>query len=208
MLNQIHGEYEQYRKDCYIWHTNQHCHMQRLFTTLLCTILSCLLYAQQDQPLKPRFTKQAIATTGCSAYLPEGVEWKDPTTSPDGSDIYQCSRTYDGGYEFGLILVKFNEPFTTSSDIELEELLIAYADYLKEMFSVKEAVGYGKGHRLDADTTVLGVIDYWKAEDNSVMSVQGWINPQYLAFYYISGPDDKADVYRAIFFKGLRLPGE
>lgn len=181
--------------------------MQRIYTTLLLSLFSGILFAQQQSKVPtPRFTKQAIATTGCYAYLPEGVNWAEQTKSPDSSDIFQCSRTYEGGYELGLIFVHFSAPFNTLTQPELEDLLISYSDYLKGSFNIKSAVGYGRGHRLAADTTVIGVIDYWEDKDKKQMSVQGWINPEYLAFYYILGPDNQADKFRSIFFNGLRLP--
>ena len=181
--------------------------MQRLLLALLPYAIACSVAAQSssDAGLNPKFRKQPISQTGCYAYLPEGFVWEESTKSEDGSRMYQGSKLFDGGYEFGFIMVQFLDPFTNSSKEDLENLLISYADYLKQTFKIASSVGYGRGATLASDNSVSGIIDYWEGDDKAQWSVKGWINKNYLAFYYILGPDDKADKFREIYFNGIRF---
>jgi hypothetical protein len=158
-----------------------------LTSILVSTALLCFAQTADTIALPPKFSRQQIPGTTCAAYLPQAFVWNDPTASEDGSTVLTGSSTFKGGYEFGLIFVKFIEPLSPDPAGQ-EALLVSYLDFLKGYFDVKSAVGYGRGHRLKADTTVIGVIDYWQQKNQQQMAVKGWVNAQYLACYYISGP--------------------
>ena len=140
--------------------------------------------APAEKPPVPRFEKTAIGTCGCFQYAPPGLVVEAPTKSPDGADVWNAS-THFGGFEFGVIAVRFGEPFPTTDG--LEDLLVGYLDFLKGQVGIVSAAGVGRGHRLDSNPAAVGVIDYWKDGEGDTWAVKGWVDPKRLAVVYVAG---------------------
>ncbi len=158
--------------------------MKHLSLGILSTCLTLSLFAQEIKP--PRLVKTVIGDSGCSAYLPAGMPEFEHSKSEDDADVYTSEMELDN-FVFGCIAVKFTAPFTDSGSDDLEDLLIAYMDYLQGAFEITSAAGYGRGHTLDAYPNARGVLDYWEDGEKNQFAVMGWIDQSHLGFLYIGG---------------------
>ncbi len=158
--------------------------MKNLVIGILLALFVLPLHAQELKP--PRLVKTAIGSSGCSAYLPAGMPEFEQSKSEDDADVYTSEIALDS-FVFGCIAVKFATPFTDSKSAELEDLLIAYMDYLQGAFEITDAVGYGRGHTLEAYPDARGVLDYWEDDEGNQFAVMGWIDGNALGFLYIGG---------------------
>lgn len=137
-----------------------------------------------EKPPVPRFEKQAIGACGCAVYAPPGLVVEAPTKSQDGADVW-TAVAHHGGYEFGVVAVKFAEPFAEADP--LEDLLVSYMDFLKSQLGITGAAGVGRGHTLESNPAAKGVIDYWTDAEGDSWAVKGWVDPKRLAVLYIAG---------------------
>ncbi len=167
----------------------------RTLAIAICLIISLTV---RSQSLK----KYPISNSGCSYYgYCEPGKW-DVDKSEDSSDVW-TSECKNGDVNYGVICVKLKEPV---SDIEqAQDIVVEYLDYLKQSFSVKKAVGYGKGNYLNNDTNTRGVVDYWEDADKNSYKVKAWTNGKFIAVLFAYSlkplPETKVDV----FLNGLRF---
>lgn len=157
----------------------------------------------------PRFTKTPVGDSGVSIYLPGAPTDQTVSYSPDSSKVYTIETvdtTQGAAYHFGAIVVNLNN--VDLKDIE-ETMLIQYMDYLKEMFGVKEAAGYGKGHTLSTHPSAKGVLDYWLDSTGTHWKVKGWAAESTLFVLFIYGSEDFPNVnISEMFFNGARFVGD
>jgi len=176
----------------------------RFLFLIIQSILAIVVSGQETASTS--FRKYPVESTGCFVYLPAAPgEWK-LDKSEDGSDVYTLSQEFDG-YSFDVIAVKFGNPLTGASHEEMEGLLISYLNYLKSQLGVTESVGYGKGQQLPGNETAIGVLDFWKAPDESQSKVKGWITESHLAVLLVSGNSDPSEKATTnVFLNGFRFP--
>lgn len=143
----------------------------------------------------PRFARTTVGTCGCSLYAPPGMAFDPPTLSEDGAQVWTGEVRHGGaeagaGWTFGAIVVKFKEPFADASPEQLEELLVAYMDFLRTQFEITANAGVGRGHTHSENTGARGVIDYWKDKVGDDWAVKGWIDKDRLAILFVAGKGD------------------
>lgn len=147
--------------------------------------------------------KYPISNSGCSAYFFCNPDKFDMSKSPDSSEVYtgECS---DGGITYGIICAKLKDK---TDDLNVgESMLIAYLDFVKGIFSVTSAAGYGKGHRLHGNENTRGIIDYWKDKDANNIQVKGWTNGKYVTVMYVSSTKELPTQKVNVFLDGLVFP--
>jgi hypothetical protein len=155
---------------------------------LLIPFLLIVLRAGAQEPV-PRFHKQGIANTGLSVYAPTDSFLLEASYSEDSSLVYSGAVDL-GSFSFSVIAVEFREPLTDYTVEDMEGLLESYLDFLQGQLGVTESAGYGEGHRLESDSTVIGVIDYWQDDIANQYAVKGWVNPYNLVVLYIVGIEE------------------
>ena len=133
----------------------------------------------------PRFAKYAIGESGMFCYLPADPGGFELTLSEDGSAVYTGEVTHND-FNFAVIAINFKEPATGTNE-EREELLISYLDFLQTQLGIQESAGYGKGHTLDSDESVIGVLDYWADDEGNDWVIKGWINEGHMAVMCLYG---------------------
>jgi len=152
----------------------------------------------------PRFVRSNLGDLGVSAYLPKDFPSFDASKSQDGSDVRSGSLDADG-YTYSCIAVRFAERMDAEPD-ELEVLLESYLDFLKGAFEATESAGYGRGHTLESDPEVRGLLDYWKSGPNNEHVVMGWVNQTHLIVLAISGPRQyPAFPAQQLYLRGARF---
>ena len=165
--------------------------------TLLFLILGLSL-ALNAQSLR----KYPIAQSGCSYYNYCDATW-DITRSPDSSYVFTGECAVDG-FHYSVICVKLSEA-VPEPDVA-EQQLQNYLDYLKTAFSITQAAGYGKGHRLQNDEKTRGMIDYWKDKDGDNWKVKGWTNGKYIGVLMVYGSKEIPEQKVNVFLDGFRFP--
>jgi|GEM_PF-3335867 len=152
----------------------------------------------------PRFDKVPVGKAGFEAYVPRGFPAFTASQSEDGALVETAEFGHDG-ITFALIGVKFSEAM--DFDVDNEEVLVGYLDHLKTAFDVKEAVGYGRGHRLESAPDAKGVIDYWETTEGEQIAVKGWITRHQIAVYTIWTKSELPPRgVMTMFFDGARFP--
>ena len=94
------------------------------------------------------------------------------------------------GFLFGCIVVRFSESNLGFSPDDMEQLLLGYMEYLKEVFEVTKSAGAGTGHTLESCPDARGVIDFLEDTNENQLAVKGWVNQKYLGFLYLSGAEE------------------
>ena len=169
--------------------------MKRTFFLLAILGLSLALNAQS-------LRKYSIERSGCSYYNYCDAKW-DISRSPDSSVVYTAECVSDG-LHYSVICVKLSE--AVSEPDVAENQLQNYLDYLKTAFSITQATGYGKGHRLQNDEKTRGMIDYWKDKDGDNWKVKGWTNGKYIGVLMVYGSKDLPEQKVNVFLDGFRFP--
>lgn len=178
--------------------------MNKIVYLLLFAGLRSALLPAQDANV-PRLEKTAIGSSGCSAYLPAQMPEFELSYSEDNAEVYTAAVDIDS-FSFGCIAVKFAEPFADSDPADMEDLLISYMDYLKDIFEITGAAGYGRGHTLEAYPDARGVLDYWEDAQHAQYAVMGWVNQSHLGFLYIAGPREYPfDNLQRMYLNGWRF---
>lgn len=179
-----------------------------MYHTILSTMLVFLTGFHLKASEELLLNKIEIASSGCSAYMIGKPGEVSISNSPDGSEIFtveSVSQKYPD-YQFGVILVKL---IGIDENVDREQLLMAYMDFLKTPFSITASAGYGKGHTLETHASAKGVIDYWEGSDGLKWVLQGWAAEDYLVVMFISGPQTFDNVsIQKVFFNGIRFPGD
>lgn len=169
-----------------------------LFILSFLLLISFLSYSQTV----PRFKKTEIMNSGCFAYFPETPANFELSKSEDSSFVYTASVEFDN-YTYGIIAVKFKTPFNGSIS-EHEDLLISYMDYLKTVFNVINALGYGKGHTSSFNLNASGIIDTWEDASKNTISIKGWIDDNFIGFMYLKGKEEYPNInIKNIFLNGF-----
>lgn len=147
--------------------------------------------------------KQLIDNTGCSVYSYCELKF-DKSFSPDSSAIYLAECAV-GEMNYGVICVKLSLP-TDSLNIA-ENTLISYLEYLKSNLNITEAVGYGKGHRLNNNEKTRGVLDYWKDSDKNNWKIKAWTDGKFFGVLYGYSLKELPEAKLNVFLEGFRFPG-
>lgn len=157
-----------------------------------------------DEFAIPRFRRTNLGDSGLSAYLPPDFPAFSVAPSEDGSDVF-TAELEQGGFVYGCIAVRFSAAIEGSAD-DHEALLIAYLDFLKSQIGISGAAGYGRGHTLEGEADVRGVIDYWEDAQGTHYAVKGWVKGTHLAVLYIAGPGEYP-VFNAqqMYLDGIRF---
>ncbi len=159
--------------------------MTKLLTTLFLLSIAQYLLAQST-PKVPRLSKTPIGNTGSFAYLPENKATNpfELSYSPDSSKVY-TGDFLEGEHHFSVILVKFN--FSLNTQLEKENMILNYLEYLKTSFNIVQSAGYGKGHTLESAPEATGVIDYWVDKDKDKWAIKAWADGNTLAVMMLYG---------------------
>ncbi len=148
--------------------------------------------------------KYPIGESGCAAYF-----FCDPGTfnvsySEDSSKIY-TAECITGETGYGLICVQLNQVDLKIDDVE--PVMLSYLDYLKTLFKVTSAVGYGKGHRLRGKENIHGIIDYWKDENGMNLKIKSWTDGNFIIFLYARSAKELVETKTNVFLDGIQFKG-
>ncbi|MBL7764987.1 MAG: hypothetical protein JNJ58_02760 [Chitinophagaceae bacterium] len=160
----------------------------------------------QETFTPPRFVKKPVGNSGCFAYLPDDQTPKnfDISYSPDSSKLYTGDFS-SGEFHYSLIVVKLKEKIS-GTRTEMEDLLIAYLDYLQTSFNITNTTGYGKGHILKDAPDAIGVLDYWEDSEDDSWVVKGWTNGSIMAVMMVYGPREYPNQNALdLFLNGFRF---
>lgn len=153
----------------------------------------------------PRFSKMPISDTGCHFYSPDELMEFGLSFAEDSSAIWMGESEIDSTI-YSVICVKFNDLFLESTE-EKTEIIESYLDYLQTQCEVTESAGYGEGHTMEDDPSVIGVIDYWTDGDNYNYSVKSWCNGEFIAVLLVHSYENPENVSTNVFLNGFRFPG-
>jgi len=164
---------------------------------------SCLLQAQNF----PELTSYPFGDSGFEIALPDFPGSVSHELSDESDEVWR-TEMFGGGFDFGVICVKFAKPIGYDPEDNLA-LLKSYLDYLKEPFDIKVAEGYKFGSSLRSTENAVGISDYWLDHDSYSYVVQGWVSNSYLAVLYIGADteDPHPDAAHS-FLNSLRFPSK
>lgn len=149
--------------------------------------------------------KYPISNSGCAAYFFCDPGVIDMSFSPDSSVIYTSECSPDSTV-YGFICVKLKE--TVEAGAVAEELMINYLNYLKTILQVKASAGYGKGHKMESNVNVRGVIDFWRDEKNNEWKIKGWTDGKIITMMYVYEKGKlEYQPKQDVFLNGFRFPG-
>ena len=169
--------------------------MKRYFPVLL---LLLQFHGAFSQTLK----KYPVGSSGCSAYISCQPKF-DMSKSQDSSSVYTGECTV-AEVSYGVICVKLLNPLT---DLAMaEDLLIAYADYLKGSFDITKSAGYGKGHHLNNNENTRGILDYWEDKELNNWKIKAWTDGRYIGFMYAYSKKELPETKVNVFLEGFRFP--
>jgi len=172
--------------------------MKLLFSILAFVFFTSLSYGQS-------LKKYPIGISGCSLYMLCDPGKFEVSYSPDSSTVFTGECKPDSN-SYGLICVKLKEPVASGNIAE--DIMLSYMDYLKTAFKIKSSAGYGKGHTMEKNPDVKGIIDYWTDESGDEWYVKAWTDGKFIAFLYVYG---KGKIQNSpkhdVFLNGFRFPG-
>lgn len=169
-----------------------------MFRFVLLLFFSCLSPVISGQSLK----KFPLAESGCQYYSYCEIKF-EYSKSVDSSAIWsgECVKDSVG---YGVIGVRLLNPIT---EMKLaEDMMIAYADYLKSSFGIKKSAGYGKGHRLQQKENTRGIVDYWEDGEKNNWKIKAWTDGRIIGFLYVYSKKPLPESRVNLFLDGLRLP--
>ena len=148
--------------------------------------------------------KYPIGASGCAAYF-----FCDPGTfnvsySEDSSKIYMA-ECISGETNYGLICVQLKQ--VNLKIEEVEPVMLSYLDYLKTLFKVTSAAGYGKGHRLRGQENIHGIIDYWKDDNGQNLKIKSWTDGHFIIFLYAKSAKELVETKTNVFLDGVQFKG-
>lgn len=146
--------------------------------------------------------KYPIGKSGCSYFNFCEATFK-LDYSADSSRVYtgECEV---GDITYGTICVVLLNPVIDLT--AAEDLMIAYVDYLKESFSIKNATGYNKGHRLKNNEHTRGILDNWIDQENDKWKIKAWTDGKYIGFMYAYSSNNLLLEKVNPFLDGFLLP--
>lgn len=124
--------------------------------------------------------------------------------SQDSSIVYTGECVKDE-VSYGIICVKLLNPLTDLS--AAEDLLIAYADYLKEGFDIIQTSGYGRGHFLNNNENTRGIIDYWGDKKKQNWKIKAWTDGKIIGFLYVFSKKQIPEGMANVYLDSFRMPG-
>jgi hypothetical protein len=89
--------------------------------------------------------------------------------------------------------------------VQAQDIVVEDRDYLKQSFSIKKAVGYGKDNRLNNDENTRGVVDYWEDGDKNSYKVKAWTNGKFIGVLFAYSLKPLVDTKVDVFLNGLRF---
>lgn len=167
---------------------------------LLIVVLSLFITTTGAQGLK----KYSISNSGCSVYMYCDVKGFLSDYSEDSSKVF-TGECINADVTYGVICIKLLNPVEQLD--KAEELMISYLDFLKADFNVRQAAGYGKGHKLKENEKTTGVIDYWKDGENRNWKIKAWTDGKFVAVLYGNSLKELPEQKLNVFLDGFRLPG-
>ena len=171
--------------------------MLRLFS-LLAGLL--IMLTTSAQSLK----KYPVGNSGCNAYTYCEIKY-ELSKSADSSTIYSGECTKED-VNYGIICVKLLNPIT---ELPLaEDMMIAYADYLKTSFEITKSMGYGRGHLLNNKENTRGIIDYWEDGEKNKWKIKAWTDGKFIGFLYVYSKKELPEPKVNAFLDSFRLPGQ
>ena len=151
----------------------------------------------------PRFAKYNIADTGAQFYFPTEPKFTK-ALSNDKNEVYTASTIF-ANVDYGIIAVKLNEDAIKNNDLP-EEKMISYVDFLNEHFlKFTKKTDYGKGHTLENQPDVIGILEYGETEDGTTYAVKAWTNKSMIVVMYIGSKKEVNVNFQEIYFKGIRF---
>lgn len=171
--------------------------MLRLFS-LLASLLIMLTTGAQS------LKKYPVSNSGCTAYTYCEIKY-ELSKSADSSSIYSGECTKED-VNYGIICVKLLNPIT---ELPLaEDMMIAYADYLKTSFEITKSMGYGRGHLLNNKDNTRGIIDYWEDGEKNKWKIKAWTDGKFIGFLYVYSKKELPEAKVNAFLDSFRLPGQ
>ena len=150
----------------------------------------------------PRFAKYTVATTSMQIYLPTEPKW-EKSNSADGSEIYIYDDVF-GTINYNAIVVKL-DPTLVNDQPEI--LLEKYMVYLENsVFSLDQKAGFGKGHTLENQPKVKGILQMGKSKDGKEYKILGWTDGKYIAVLATSSLAEMNYNIQEMFLRGIRFP--
>jgi hypothetical protein len=175
--------------------------MKNLILTVLLLVPALLIDAQSA----PVFTRYNISETGCSAYFPSDPGQITVEMSPDSLNVYTAEAVW-GSANYALILVDLEDHMAEYTSQELDDLMVAYLDYLQGEFDITESEGYGHGQTLDSNPDATGIIDFWEDGNGTKYDVKSWADTRFLSVLIVYSAEDENENYKSMFLNGFRFP--
>ncbi len=170
--------------------------MKNIFTLILVSF-SLTIFAQT-----PRFKKYNVAETPMQIYLPTEPKW-DKSNSEDGSTVYIYDDLF-GKINYSAIIVKLDPAVDTKNP---EGLLERYLVFLEDsVFSLDQKAGLGKGHTLENQPNVKGILQMGKSKDGKEYKILGWTDGKYIAVLATSSLEEMNYNIQELFLRGIRFP--
>ena len=171
--------------------------MLRLFSLLVSLLIMLTTGAQS-------LKKYPVSNSGCTAYTYCEIKY-ELSKSADSSSIYSGECTKED-VNYGIICVKLLNPIT---ELPLaEDMMIAYADYLKTSFEITKSTGYGRGHLLNNKENTRGIIDYWEDGEKNKWKIKAWTDGKFIGFLYVYSKKELPEAKVNAFLDSFRLPGQ
>ena len=84
--------------------------------------------------------------------------------------------------------------------------MISYVDFLNEHFlKFIKKTDYGKGHTLENQPDVIGILEYGETEDGTTYTVKAWTNKSMIVVMYVGSKKEVNVNFQEIYFKGIRF---
>lgn len=147
--------------------------------------------------------KYAIGGTGCSVY-----SYCEPkfgiTYSADSAKVY-TSECGSNKIYYMVICMELKQAIVPVS--KAETALITYVDKLKTQFKITSSTGFSKGNKLKGRKNTLGIIEYWKDNEQFKWKIKGWTNGRFIAVLLAYSENDLPEKTVNPFFDGLLFKG-
>ena len=150
----------------------------------------------------PRFTKYSVANTSVQIYLPTEPKWHQ-TKSKDGTEIYIYDDHF-GNMNYTAIVVKLSSTTTVDNS---ENLLEKYLNSSEDsLFLLAKKEGFRKGHTLENQPKVKGILQTGKSKVGKEYKIMGWTDGTYIAVLSTSSLTEMNYNIQEIFLRGVQFP--
>lgn len=159
--------------------------------------LSVIYFAQT-----PRFNKYNVSDLPIQIYLPTEPKW-DTSNTGDGSEVYVYDDLY-GSINYTAIVIKLAN---TIKNENLEKHLESYLIFAEDsVFSLGDKAGFGRGHTLNNQPKVIGILQMGKSKDGKDYKIMGWTDGKHIAILATSSLEEMNYTIQEMFLKGIRFP--